>query len=124
MRTYLFIAIILMAIAGAAFAQTEPQQTGDNKELKKSYLYQWTDDKGVVHITDGLGSVPTKYRDKALKMEQTGSDEGEKGQQGQQETYVPPSPDEEALDEDKKAEWQLRVTDARHRLDEAERRYR
>jgi hypothetical protein len=124
MRIYVFIAMILMATAGAVFAQTGPQQTGENKELKKSYLYQWTDDKGVVHITDGLGSVPPKYRDKALKMEQTQSDEGEGGQQGQQETFTPVLPGVEEIEEEKKAEWQLRIKDAKHRLAEAEQRYR
>ncbi|GIW46999.1 MAG: hypothetical protein KatS3mg078_0876 [Deltaproteobacteria bacterium] len=29
-------------------------------------LYRWVDDKGILHVTNDLGSVPAKYRDKIL----------------------------------------------------------
>jgi hypothetical protein len=122
MRTCVIIAMMLIVTAGAAFSQTG-QQTED-KELHKSYLYKWTDDKGVVHITDGLGSVPQKYRDKALKLEQPKKEDGNEGQQVQQGTHPPSYTNEEEIEEDKKAEWQQRVIEARHRVAEAEQRYR
>jgi hypothetical protein len=122
MRTCVIIAMMLIVTAGAAFSQTGQQ--AEDKELHKSYLYKWTDDKGVVHITDGLGSVPQKYRDKALKVEQPKKEDGNEGQQVQQGTSSPSSSNEEELEEDRKAEWQQRVLEARHRVAEAEQRYR
>jgi hypothetical protein len=31
-----------------------------------SKLYRWVDDKGILHVTNELGSIPAKYRDKIL----------------------------------------------------------
>jgi len=109
MRISIMIVMVLLVTAGAALSQTDQTR----------YFYRWTDEKGVVHITDGLGNVPEKYRDNALKIEQSKSkDEG--GQQGQQKTYTQPRvPDEEGA----KAEWQMRIKDARNRLAAAEQRY-
>jgi vacuolar-type H+-ATPase subunit I/STV1 len=124
MRTSIVVAMILIMTAGAAFSQTDQQQTTENKDLQKSYLYQWTDDKGVAHITDGLGKVPTKYRDKALRLEQPKTEGGDGGQQVQQGTSSPAPEDEEEIEADRKAEWQLRVKEARQRITAAEQRYR
>jgi hypothetical protein len=121
MRAYIFIVMIFIVTAGAVFAQTDPQQA-DDPELKKSYLYQWTDDRGVVHITDGLGNVPEKFRSRALKMEQTERDD-ESGGQIRPEAASPAAPDEGELNEDLKAEWQLRIRKARQGLAEAEQRH-
>ena len=113
MRISIMIVMVLLVTAGTAFSQTDQQQT--------NYLYQWTDEQGVVHITDGLGNVPQKYRDKALRMEQSKSKES--GQPGQQGTYTPRVLDEEGANADAKAEWQMRMKDARQRLAGAEQRY-
>jgi hypothetical protein len=111
MRISIMIVMVLLVTAGAAFSQTG----GD--ESRKSYLYQWTDDQGVVHITD-VGSIPQKYRDKAIIMEQSRSKE-----ESVQPGSSPRVPDEEGADADAKAEWQLRMTNARNRLADAEQRY-
>jgi len=114
MRISIMIVMVMLVTAGAASSQTDQQQT--------NYLYQWTDDQGVVHITDGLGNVPQKYRDKALRIEQPQSKE-EGGLQGQQKTYAPRGTDEVEADAEAKAEWQMRMKDARQRLAAAEQRY-
>ncbi len=113
MRISIMIVMVLLVTAGAAFSQTD----------QTSYLYQWTDEKGVVHITDGLGNVPEKYRNKALRIEQS-KNKDESGQQGQQEIYTQPRvPDDVGEDTVAKAEWQMRIKDARNRLAAAEQRY-
>ncbi len=128
MRTGLFIAAGLLVAALTAYAQTGGR-TGEQKQAqpqeqkeKKSYLYQWTDDKGVTHITDELGKVPKKYRDKALTLES--SKEGEAAQ-GQQKRASPSDyTREEEREANQKAHWQQRMREAKQRLADAEQRYR
>jgi len=90
------------------------------------YLYQWKDDQGVVNVTDNLDKVPPKYRSQATQLLQPGADKEEqrrgdtrKGEQSQN-LDAGTSPDR---DEIKKAEWQQRMLDAKHRLTAAEDRY-
>ncbi len=119
--------LLILALTGFAMtihAQTDQQgQTGD-KELKKSFIYQWTDDKGVVHIADGLDKVPKGYRDKAIKLNQPKNEDAGQGQQAQQPSVKSPSDAaSEAADASAKAAWQQRMRDARQRLANAESRY-
>lgn len=122
MRLFLVIVVALLFAAGTAVAQTSLQSQTDNKGQQKSYLYQWTDDRGVVHISDSLGNVPKKYRGKALKIEELETKE-ESAQQ--QEKAVKPSgaADQDYIDAEIKAEWQDRIRAARQRLANAQRRY-
>ena len=36
--------------------------SGDPSTPRQSRLYRWTDDQGVMHLTDRLESVPPQYR--------------------------------------------------------------
>jgi hypothetical protein len=38
---------------------------------KKGPVYKWVDDKGVIHVTNNLGSVPAEYLDKITINEQS-----------------------------------------------------
>jgi hypothetical protein len=38
---------------------------------KKGPVYKWVDDKGVIHVTNDLGSVPAEYLDKITINEQS-----------------------------------------------------
>ena len=89
-------------------------------------LYEWTDDRGIVNVTDDLSKVPDKYRSKARKLGQSGT-----GQGGQEviSPQVPSAPEAgpgpaEQSDEVRKARWQRRMRDAKQRLADAEDRYR
>jgi hypothetical protein len=118
----LLLILALVGFATAVQAQTDEQaQTGD-KEIKKSFLYQWTDKKGVVHIADGLDKVPKEYRDKAIKLNQPKIEDAGQGPQVQQEPAYP-SGSVGAADAAAKAEWQQRMRAARQRLARAESRY-
>jgi len=120
----LIIAMVLMVSAPLVFAQAGPRTESEDAELKKVYLYQWTDDKGILHITDGLEKVPKQYRDKATKLEQP---QEEKEEPGQPEKKVSPSSDfsdAEKIDESRKFLWQQRMRAARSRLADLEQRYR
>jgi len=113
---------MLMGFAMTVYAQAGQQaQTGD-KELKESYLYQWTDEKGVVYITDDLNKVPKVYRDKALKLTQPKT-EGVDQKQVQQKSGYSSGSGSEAADAAGKAVWQQRMRGARQRLEAAEKRY-
>ncbi len=66
-RTGLFAAAGLLVVVMAAYAQTgegqavQPEQA-QTKEQEKHFLYEWTDNKGVVHVTDRPDKVPERYR--------------------------------------------------------------
>jgi len=89
------------------------------------YLYQWTDDRGVVNMTDSLEKVPPKYRSRARGLLQHGAgrekqdlEETRKGEQSQ----TIDTGNSHDQDEIKKAEWQQRMLDAKRRLMVAEER--
>ncbi len=128
MRTGLLIAFGLLVVALSAYAQPgdrtgeQKQEQSQEQQEKKSSLYQWTDDKGVTHITDELGKVPKKYRDKALQLESP--TEGGAAQ-GQAEKAAPSDyTREEQREAAQKAYWQQRMKAAKQRLADAEQRYR
>jgi hypothetical protein len=117
----LLLILALMVFAMTVHAQTDQQaQTGD-KELQKRFIYQWTDEKGVVHIADGLDKVPKGYRDKAIKLNQPKNEDAGQGQA--QPSVHPSEAASEAADASAKAAWQQRMRDARQRLASAENRY-
>lgn len=125
----LIIMMLLFAGVPAVHAQTSDQNSGPvetKQEERKNVLYQWTDGKGVVHITDDLNKIPGKYRPNARRLETTPEAEGTPGGPGQQPGVSPPPgySDDEERDADRKAEWQLRMKVAKQKLADAERRYR
>lgn len=109
-----------MCCALTVFAQAEQQEQTEVKELEPTYLYQWTDDEGISHITDGLGKVPEQYRKKAVRIDQPDQDETGDGPQVQrQQEYSSGSSDDARA----KAQWQQRMRGAKIRLAAAERLY-
>ena len=123
MRRILLLILVLMSFAMTVFAQADPQVQTEDKEQQRSYLYQWTDDKGLVHITDSLGTVPKQYRDKAIKLKQPKREDTDQGQQVQQESTYPSGAESDAADALGKREWQQRMREAKQRLGSAEKRY-
>jgi hypothetical protein len=112
-----------MGFAMTVYAQADQQAQTEDKELKKSYLYQWTDEKGVISITDDLDKVPKVYRDKALKLTQPKTEDVDQKQQVQKQSGYPSGSGSEAADASGKAVWQQRMRGARQRLEAAEKRY-
>ena len=105
----LLLILVLTGFAMTVFAQADPQVQTEDKEQQQSYLYQWTDDKGIVHITDSLGMVPKQYRDKAIKLKQPKKDNIDQGHQVQQESTYPSGAESDAADAVVKREWQERL---------------
>ena len=122
MRAILTSVLFSIITISAALAQTGEHT--ENKDVRKRYLYQWTDSRGVVHITDDLGEVPERHRSKAHKIETQQDEEPGIGPQAQEE--IEPSPDSgaEEAETEAKAEWQQRLRDWKKRLANAEKRYR
>jgi hypothetical protein len=121
LHTIMVFLLSLLIAAGSAAAQSATQQ--ENKGKSQRSLYEWTDDKGTVHISDDLGAVPEKYRQQVRKrLEQPAKEEA-----GRQEQVTPQptqQPEEETDQEARKEEWQQRIRDWKERLADAEKRYR
>jgi hypothetical protein len=115
----IFLILVLMSFTVTVFAQVAEHEQIEEKEPEKRYLYQWTDDKGVVHISDGLGKVPEEYRADAVRIDQPDEDEtGVKSPVRQRQNSYTGTTDVRA-----KARWQQRIRAAKKRLTAAERRY-
>jgi len=123
MRRMLLLILVLTGFAMTVFAQADPQAQTQDKEHQNNYLYQWTDDRGIVHIADGLGKVPKQYREKAIKLKQPKKEDSDQGQQVEQESTYPSGAESEAADAAVKRAWQRRMREANQRLDAAEKRY-
>lgn len=121
MRTLIIIVMFLMFIVPSALAQTGDQ--AGSKDVKKHYLYEWTDSKGGVHITDNLGGVPEQYRSKSRKIEIPKGEEVGPEQQVQDETQSPSGAQTEQQEAASKAAWQQRIRDWKARLADAQKRY-
>jgi len=121
MNLLILVILVLTGFAMTVFAQDDPPAQTEDKELKKSYLYQWTDDNGIVQITDSLEKVPKQYRDKAVKMTQEKTEGADLGQQMQQRPVTPSGAGSDAA---VKGVWQQRMREAKLRLADAERRYK
>jgi uncharacterized protein YukE len=112
-----------MGFAMTVHAQADQQAQTEDKELKKSFLYQWTDEKGTFHITDRLDKVPKAYRDTAVKINQPNKEDVDQNPQVQQQSDYPSGVESEGDDVAAKAGWQQRMRGARQRLAAAEKRY-
>jgi hypothetical protein len=122
MRALIIMIMVLMVFAPAALAQTG-DQAGSN-EVKKHYLYEWTDNKGGVHITDDLGEVPERYRSKSRKIEIPKGEEIGPGQQMQEATGTQSGVATDEQEAASKAAWLQRIRDWKERLADAQQRYR
>ncbi len=118
--TMRYAAIVLSLLLGLSIAVPGLSQDDDD-EKKKHFLYQWTDDKGVVHITDHLGKVPEKHRSKAKQLETTGPVEEDTAQAVT--PFYPPAPEPVVDQEARKEEWQSRIAEWKGRLADAEERH-
>ncbi len=119
---YLISFIGILLLATSLWAQTAG--TKEEDERKKPYLYEWTDEKGVGHITDTLGNVPEKYRSRARRVEIRKEKEQPGALPAQPE--LTPTPLEQGApidDEARKAEWRQRIGDWKSRLAESEKRH-
>jgi len=124
MRVVLIIVMILMGSAVMAFAQAEKQPQVEDKATETGSLYQWVDDKGDVHITDNLGSIPKKYRYKARRLEGSAANEESPEQIQPEKTSPTRIHNPEGTEDERKIEWQQRMKEARQQLADAEKRYR
>ena len=120
--------IAVLGILFISMSAVLPEQVfADEKEEKKQYLYQWTDEKGNMHIVNDLGSVPEQHRSGARRLEtpkeRTGEYTGRTGQT-QREQYAPAPSSPGVDDAAGRARWQKKLGAAKQRLARAEERYR
>jgi 16S rRNA C967 or C1407 C5-methylase (RsmB/RsmF family) len=117
------LSMVLTFAAMTAFAQTGPQPQAEENELNKSYLYKWTDEQGVVHITDAPGKVPKQYRGKVIKLEER-INAPDQAQPQRKQDHSPEYSREKDAEKKMKASWQQRLKEAKQRQANAEGRYR
>lgn len=43
-------------------------QSPSLRSRKQGSIYRWTDEEGVLHVTNDIGSVPAKYQEQAVKQ--------------------------------------------------------
>lgn len=111
--------VLCVLLAAVSFAQEQEQ------EKKKTIFYQWTDRKGVVHVTDDPSKIPAKYYSSTVKIERDES-EGARSAPAQQQEQVSqpqPSPSSQTAEDPARAHWRTRMREAKARLADAEKRY-
>ncbi len=121
MRTLIVLIAVLFFCAGASGAETGG--SGAAKKSAKRYIYEWTDSRGGVHITDDFGEVPERYRAKARAIEMPKGREVVPGQQSVEGTETPAGLSAEQQEAESKAAWQKRIRDWKERLADARKRY-
>ncbi len=109
-KTGLLLVASLIVLGAAAWA-----------EERDKALYTWTDNKGVMHMTDSLEKVPEKYRSQARRIE--GGTPGGNVVPETQSPAAPAAPDQAVEGGSLKAQWQSRMLDAKRKLQQAEDRY-
>ena len=128
MRAGILIMTLFLTAVPTVFAQTDAQTNGQNsdktrsREQKKHVIYEWTDNKGNVHMTDRLEEVPEQYRSTVRRME-TSAGEETKGKKQGFSPYTGSSGGEED-DTGQKAYWQNRMREAKQNVTQLEGRYR
>jgi chromosome segregation ATPase len=120
MRSGLFIAVFLIIMS----ALPAPAQTAGSADEQQSYLYEWTDNTGVVHITDSLDKIPAPYRSNARRLEAAPGEGTAPVRPRQQGAAPSPGGSEDQREAQEKLVWQRRMSDAKQRLAAAEQRYR
>lgn len=114
---------IVAIVCSAVFAETGQKASSESEELKKHFLYEWTDDTGMLHITDALGKVPEHYRSR-MRTREVPKGESPAGQKREMQGRHAPSPRFDANNEDAgKAQWQSRLREWQHRLENAEKQH-
>jgi len=120
----ILLILMLTGFAITAFAQAEQQGQTEDKEVQKSFLYQWTDEKGTIQITDDLNRVPKQFRGTAVKLAQPNREDADQGQQAPRASGAPSGADTDAANAAGKAMWQQRIKAEKQRLADTERHYR
>jgi hypothetical protein len=120
---FLVLAMLNLAPAQTEFTseQTEPIQAPEQRAIPDRFVYEWTDDSGVVHMTDDPGKVPKKYRDKKLKKRTEPRREGEQEtSQGEATEPAPGYMDQEYGQQQRSDEWRQRYLGWKDKLQQSE----
>lgn len=124
MHQVLFIAVFLFLFMPPLPAPAQTAGSAGGVEGQKSYIYQWTDSDGVIHITDSLDKVPKPYRPNARRLEAAPEEGATPDRPRQQGTAPSAGSAEEGREAQQKALWQQRMSSAKQRLAAAEQRHR
>jgi len=61
------VAFLLFSLSMPNHGWTQTEPAPEQRILPERFVYEWTDNNGVVHMTDDPSKVPKKYRSKSLK---------------------------------------------------------
>jgi hypothetical protein len=124
-----FVAACFVIVVTPSFVQAgetsvwQEQGQAKGQEQEKHVLYEWTDSKGGVHITDQPGTVPERYRSTVRQVESPPAEEKESVEQPR----IPPdvgTSDNAENEADLKETWQQRMREAKRHLADLEQQYR
>ncbi len=118
----LLTALMMVLSVFVVYAGAQTGGGADTNKEHKRYIYEWTDSKGGVHITDDLGEVPERYRAKVRSIEMPKG--RETGPVQQETTESVPGGTTAADEAASKAAWQKRLRDWKTKLADAQERYR
>jgi chromosome segregation ATPase len=126
-RLAFFIAACFAVVVEPTFAQVggkaveQEQGQAKKQEQEKHILYEWTDSKGGVHITDQPGTIPERYRSTVHQVE---APPGEKTESIEQRSAPDSGISDNAENEaDLKETWQQRMRRAKRHLSDLEQQY-
>jgi len=126
-KTAIAFLFLTLAIPNFALAQSSPEPETQAVPVPDRFVYEWTDDRGVIHLTDDPDKVPQKYQKKSLKKR--AEPRPEEGQEKPENRAVRSAP-RPAVSRDKEREQQQRMDAWRERyfawkdkLRQAEERY-
>lgn len=123
MNMKIIIAFLFFVLAIPSFAPAQGSPAPEQQPVPDRFVYEWTDNNGVVHMTDDPGKVPKKYRNKKLKKRVEPRKEA--GQEQPQSEAIEPAPESTPSDQEfeqhlRQDEWQQRYLDWKDRLRRSE----
>jgi len=115
-KTIIAFLFLVLAFPVLAPAQTEPAP--EKKTVPDRFVYEWTDDKGVIHLTEDPGKIPQKYKNKSRTKKEVSREETPGG-------AVNPAPqlpasDHESELQQRRDEWRERSLDWKDKLKRSE----
>jgi hypothetical protein len=116
-KTIIALLFLVLAVLDLAPAQTDPAP--EPRPAPERFVYQWTDNNGVVHMTDDPGQVPKKYLNKSLKKKaEPQAEESQERPQGEAVKTAPESTSSDLEFEQRlrRDEWQQRYLDWKDKL--------
>jgi hypothetical protein len=123
MNSNTIIAFLFLVLSFPLFSLAQTEPATEKKTVPERFVYEWTDDKGVIHLTEDPGKVPQKYQNKIRKKKE-GAREEETPENAQgravESAPQPTAQDQEFEQQRRKDQWRERYFDWKEKLQRSE----